>query len=490
MPDKNKKTLSLSEAVDDIVQAGAIDVNLEETVIVEFEDKVDGIKTRLKYEWRPNMGLGELDQQNPVYSEIGDADAFLEERLKYSGLIEEEMDIVDKERGVVKGIADVGIGKRRNHLLKNVRHLQLIEEIALEKKPIEPELSYLERIRANSVYVVVAISTCVAVLCGITTLYNLIGLYKNMQNDLASMVTPTPAAVFEKTPEPLIYIEPTSIPAEEQSDLESVFAGTPEPFVYVTPAPVVIDPWIVSRVSQSSADEQFLRQGEVLYVSASHYKVGDKICENNSKPGFLCVYVRETAQDETVKIEYLIPGHVWIGVTNQLSIQDVIMDRESFWWDYSNCVSGCKEVKVIMQYADGRIEEKTYTPESRPTIESVVTGMCEGIDQYYLEGLTQLSSDDFIHVEFYTGGNPERDTLLPPGEYTLLGNLKGYVWELGPDCTAEDILTRHMEPHIQRRLNLGYNNNGYVHWTSLVDDGLVAVNRQEQPLPDIPTTIN
>ncbi len=112
---------------------------------------------------------------------------------------------------------------------------------------------------------------------------------------------------------------------------------------------------------------------------------------------------------------------------------------------------------------------------------------CVVAHEYQLKDLTQISADrEFLHVQFWWEGVPERETLLPPGTYPIgsdwTGMLQGMVWELGgPNCTAEVALRDYLAPSIQRRMNAGY-----LHWTWLVEQGIVSVAWQPNPVPTIP----
>lgn len=121
-------------------------------------------------------------------------------------------------------------------------------------------------------------------------------------------------------------------------------------------------------------------------------------------------------------------------------------------------------------------------------------GECEGLNDYQVKDLTEFSASPgyFLHVQYWRIGvdNFEKETLLPSGRYAVkLPNLHGHVWELGPSCTAEQALQKHVGPSIQRRLQLLAPNQGYVHWEQLVRDGFISVVAQHQPVPGVPGSL-
>lgn len=122
------------------------------------------------------------------------------------------------------------------------------------------------------------------------------------------------------------------------------------------------------------------------------------------------------------------------------------------------------------------------------------SGSCEGMHDYSPKGKIELSSfDGFVHLQYWRVGQDdfELETLLPPGRYAVrISNLDGHVWELGPSCSAEQALTKHVGTSIQRRLTFKANNKGYVHWQKLISDGILSVIAQKDPIPTIPGSVS
>jgi len=92
---------------------------------------------------------------------------------------------------------------------------------------------------------------------------------------------------------------------------------------------------------------------------------------------------------------------------------------------------------------------------------------CRVIHDYQLRGLTEVatSSGNWLHVEYWVGGDaPEYETILPGGRYLLQVNFAGgHVWEYADGCTFEQVKAE-VDSHIQRRLDQKANNGGYVEW--------------------------
>jgi len=115
--------------------------------------------------------------------------------------------------------------------------------------------------------------------------------------------------------------------------------------------------------------------------------------------------------------------------------------------------------------------------------------VCVAINDYQLVDLTELSSSSgtYIHVEYGMDG-VEYETLLNPGRYSIMKPFtSGHVWELGPDCTPEQALRKHVQPNHLRRVERLVNNDGYVHYEELIEAGMIEIVWQEQPIADIPT---
>lgn len=201
----------------------------------------------------------------------------------------------------------------------------------LEEKSLTKRLSDI----GKGVAIGIGISACVATLA----YYGL----KNYIQPTTPITKPTP--IVYETPALVeeLYHTPTLIPT-------STKLPTLEPIKYVAG-----DPWKVNRVSHSSVDKERLLPGDVLYLSASHFKVGPASCDNQYREDFLCVYVHQATEEEIVRIENIIPDCTWIGVTDRFGIQEAIDNNRPYWWTNNCGVNGCKTVQVVVRYADGSV---------------------------------------------------------------------------------------------------------------------------------------
>jgi hypothetical protein len=72
----------------------------------------------------------------------------------------------------------------------------------------------------------------------------------------------------------------------------------------------------------------------------------------------------------------------------------------------------------------------------------------------------------FIHIEHWTQGNPERESLLPftpnAKAYRVLRNVRGWLWAYPPNCTQAEVM-RFIKDHIIIRKPIA-NNDGFIDW--------------------------
>lgn len=111
----------------------------------------------------------------------------------------------------------------------------------------------------------------------------------------------------------------------------------------------------------------------------------------------------------------------------------------------------------------------TAVPTTSPAMPSSGTQGCRVINDYnLLEDMDHVAtSGDYLHVEFWYDGQPERETVLPTkgvpgGRYDILRPLRGHVWEYS-GCSLEEVMAQ-VNVHINRRLEGGANNAGFVPW--------------------------
>lgn len=116
---------------------------------------------------------------------------------------------------------------------------------------------------------------------------------------------------------------------------------------------------------------------------------------------------------------------------------------------------------------------ETVIPTAQPTAKP-----CTVINDYQLLDLPEVSVENggWLHVETFINGQPEYETVLPSGRYTIdqAKTNGGHVWEYAPECTIDEVLTQ-VTAHTARRLELKANNGGYVHYQEYIDSGLFTV---------------
>lgn len=130
--------------------------------------------------------------------------------------------------------------------------------------------------------------------------------------------------------------------------------------------------------------------------------------------------------------------------------------------------------------------EPTSTPTAQPTPKP-----CTVINDYQLLDLPEVSVENggWLHVETFINGQPEYETVLPSGRYTIdqAKTNGGHVWEYAPECTIDEVLTQ-VTAHTARRLELKANNGGYIHYQEYIDSGLFTVVVMTGD-PDIPEAL-
>lgn len=121
----------------------------------------------------------------------------------------------------------------------------------------------------------------------------------------------------------------------------------------------------------------------------------------------------------------------------------------------------------------------TATPASTSVLISPI--VCEGSSKGYLEQerVISIPTGSFLHIQFYRHGEPERTTLLPPGEYEV-SLLSGGYWRLGPACSVESALV-HVVGSVSGAKSRSIADPYYVHWSWARDHGYLTVLSAEDP---------
>ena len=99
----------------------------------------------------------------------------------------------------------------------------------------------------------------------------------------------------------------------------------------------------------------------------------------------------------------------------------------------------------------------------------VASELCRAVHDYGLDAKPEISTSGmFLRVQYWTDGQPERETFLPAsaaggGRFILTRALRGHVWEFDGTCTDAD-MKADVDGSITRRKLGGANNAGYVEW--------------------------
>jgi hypothetical protein len=151
------------------------------------------------------------------------------------------------------------------------------------------------------------------------------------------LVPPTVASEITSTPLPTVTPIPTSRPP------------TSIPFV---------TSWIqeVGQVPESGTQLSWrLSPGQTFYLSGGQFQIGNVFCGGDAKQ--ICVLIYQTSIEQTLTINSLIPRQNYIGITEILSPDDILKEKEPVFWIPPNCISGCKRATVLI-FRDGKLENK------------------------------------------------------------------------------------------------------------------------------------
>lgn len=100
---------------------------------------------------------------------------------------------------------------------------------------------------------------------------------------------------------------------------------------------------------------------------------------------------------------------------------------------------------------------------------AAASGPCRAVHDYGLDLKPEVATSMlYIRVQFWTDGQPERETFLPAsaapgGRFLLTVPLRGHVWEFDGICTDAD-MKADVDGSIARRKLGGANTAGYVEW--------------------------
>jgi hypothetical protein len=118
-------------------------------------------------------------------------------------------------------------------------------------------------------------------------------------------------------------------------------------------------------------------------------------------------------------------------------------------------------------------------------------GECEGMNDYGLLGKPEVASSQgaMLFQWHYLNEDIEHNVALPTGRYKILKSIDGHNWEIGPTCSWDDFMNRHLIPSIQDRRTAMANNLGYMDYHDLVKAGVLEIVYQKTPVVDPPREI-
>jgi len=111
--------------------------------------------------------------------------------------------------------------------------------------------------------------------------------------------------------------------------------------------------WKLEKIVSENHVTLNLSAGDVVYLSGSHFSHGGTLCNNSNQSYIMCVYVYQAAKNESITINYLVPHEAWVGITDSLTIDDAIAEKEPMWWRTPNCGNGCTVIRLYKRFADG-----------------------------------------------------------------------------------------------------------------------------------------
>ena len=155
------------------------------------------------------------------------------------------------------------------------------------------------------------------------------------------------------------------VPNEQTQTATSVMiTDTPAPTT--TPIPTTRPPtsipytvrWIqeVSQVPESGTQLTWnLSAGQVMLLSGGQLQVGDTFCGGDVQQ--ICVLIYKASTDQTVTVDSLIPRQNYVGITEALSPDEALEEKEPLFWIPPNCTSGCRKATVLF-FEDGTLVNK------------------------------------------------------------------------------------------------------------------------------------
>ena len=151
---------------------------------------------------------------------------------------------------------------------------------------------------------------------------------------------------------------------QTQTATSVMITDTPAPTT--TPIPTTRPPtsipytvrWIqeMSQVPESGTQLTWnLSAGQVMLLSGGQLQVGDTFCGGDVQQ--ICVLIYKASTDQTVTVDSLIPRQNYVGITEALSPDEALEEKEPLFWIPPNCTSGCRKATVLF-FEDGTLVNK------------------------------------------------------------------------------------------------------------------------------------
>ena len=167
-----------------------------------------------------------------------------------------------------------------------------------------------------------------------------------------------------KIPVAFRSFEPSDVRIKSQFDI-----GCPRQpdFQEVVPSPTTVLPtmlpstgarWLqeVSQIPESGTQLSWhLSAGQVLFLSGGQFQIGEVFCGGSAQQ--VCVLIYKASTDQTLVVNSLVPRQNYVGVTESLSPEEALRDKEPMFWLPPNCVSGCQRATVLF-FTDGKLVNK------------------------------------------------------------------------------------------------------------------------------------
>ncbi len=143
---------------------------------------------------------------------------------------------------------------------------------------------------------------------------------------------------------------------------QSAFQGVAPSSTDTSPTPQPITNsrvrWVqeVSQIPESGTQLTWdLSGGQILLLGGGQFQIGDVFCGGDAQR--ICILIYQASTRQTVTINALVPRQNYVSVTESLSADEALEDKEPLFWIPPNCVSGCQRATVLF-FEDGALVNK------------------------------------------------------------------------------------------------------------------------------------